>query len=817
MTDNSDRPTEHDREELATQAEDYSASIDKGPATVPGRIIDKYRMVRKLGEGGMGEVWEADQLEPVRRTVAFKVIKRGMDSEQVVVRFEAERQALAMMVHPCIARVYDAGTTPRGRPYFIMEHVPGAPLTEYCDSNGLDTQQRLELFIQVCEGVQHAHQKAIIHRDLKPTNVLIMEEDGKPVPKIIDFGIAKAMTERLTDKEMYTEAGQLIGTPEYMSPEQTDFSSEGIDTRSDVYSLGVMLYELLAGCLPFDSSELRSGGIEGLRKKIREVDPPKPSTRVTTMEGDATAFTAKHHTLPSAVTRELKGDLDWITMKALEKDRARRYATAMELAADIRRHLDFEPVLAGPPGTIYRSRKFIRRHRIGVASAATLLVLLVAFAITMTVQADRIAKERDRANNEAETSRQVSDFMVGLFEVSDPGESLGNTITAREILDEGASRIRRELAEQPLVMGRMMNTMGKVYRSLGLYDQAEPLLEQALVTLRENLGDHDLQVASVLENLGTLRLRSGRLEEARPLFEETLEIREALLGTEHREVASVVNNLGNLSYSTGDYPAAMTQYQRARRIFETVAGPNDPDVARSLNNLAIVYWRTGDDDQALVLYQQALEILDDAYGDNHPDVAGTLNSLATLYRVRGEHDAARLLYERCLRIRKKVFGPDHPRVAETLNNLGNLLLVTEDFNGALVLHQRALVIRRAALGPDHADVGQSLLNLGIVLKSRGDLAGARDYYEQALLVLEQALGHDHRRVAIGYYNLAGLAAMQGDRQEALELVHQAIERGFVNKAILDDPDFRSLEGDPRFEEMVDQVRQLLASHQRPTT
>ncbi|MBD3869283.1 MAG: serine/threonine protein kinase [Acidobacteria bacterium] len=809
MADNSDRPTEFEGEDQPTEAEGYAPSDDNGVSTAPGRVIDNYRLIRKVGEGGMGEVWEAEQFEPVRRTVAFKVIKRGMDSEQVVTRFAAEQQALAMMVHPSIARAYDAGTTPGGRPYFVMEHVPGVPLTTYCDRKGMDTPDRLELFIQICEGVQHAHQKAIIHRDLKPSNVLIMEEEGKPLPKIIDFGVAKAMDQRLTDKTMYTEMGQLIGTPEYMSPEQTDFSSEGIDTRSDVYALGVMLYELLVGTLPFESEELRAAGFDGIRKKIREVDPPKPSTRVTSLGMDTGTFTSRHHVPRSTLTRELKGDLDWIVMKALEKDRTRRYGTALELAADIRRHLNFEPVLAGPPSKLYRTRKFVRRHRIGVTSAATLVLLLVAFAITMAVQADRIARERDRANQEAETSKQVSDFMVGLFEVSDPSESLGNTITAREILDEGATRIQQELADQPIVMGRMMNTMGKVYRSLGLYDDAGPLLEQSLATLRANLGDRNLQVASVLENLGTLRLKAGKLKEAEPLFQETLSIREELLGQEHRDVASAVNNLGNLAYKSGNYEAAKTQYQRARDLFEAVGGPDHPDVARSLNNLAIVNWRTKDVDQALVLYQQALQIQEKAYGTDHPDVAGTLNSLAALYRVRKEYVQARALYERCLLIRRKVLGPAHPRVAETLNNLGNLLMATEDFSEAKAMHEQALVIRRAALGSNHADVGQSLNNLGIVLKSMGDYTGAREYYEQALKIQENALGPTHRRVALGYYNLAGVVALQGERQEALDLVRQAVERGFVNKAIYDDSDFRSLRGDPGFEAEVDKVRQRL--------
>jgi non-specific serine/threonine protein kinase/serine/threonine-protein kinase len=354
-----------------------------------------------------------------------------MDSKQVVARFETERQALAMMDHPCIARVFDAGTTPRGRPYFVMEYVPGIPISEHCDKHRLPTRERLELFMQVCEGVQHAHQKAIIHRDLKPSNVLIATQDEKAVPKIIDFGVAKATAQRLTERTMHTELGQLIGTPEYMSPEQAEMTGQNIDTRTDVYSLGVLLYVLLVGALPFDSRMLRRGGFDEIRRQIREAEPERPSQRLTRL-GEASTISAKNRGAEIVELKsQLKGDLDWITMKALEKDRTRRYGSPNELAADIRRHLDDEPVVARPPSAAYKMGKFVRRHRFGVAAAIVLLGLLVSFAVSMAIQANRIANERDRANQEAETASKVSEFLEGLFEVSDPSEALGNTITAR--------------------------------------------------------------------------------------------------------------------------------------------------------------------------------------------------------------------------------------------------------------------------------------------------------------------------------------------------------------------------------------------------
>src|SRR5271154_4431781 len=378
-----------------------------GPGGAAAGQIGPYRLLQLLGEGGMGEVWLAEQKSPIRRTGALKLIKAGMDTKAVVARFESERQALALMDHPNIARVFDAGATSEGRPYFVMEYVPGLPLNEYCDKHRLTVKERLELFMQVCDGVQHAHQKAIIHRDLKPSNVLVVEQDNKPVPKIIDFGLAKATAQRLTDKTMFTELGVMMGTPEYMSPEQADQREQNIDTRTDVYSLGVILYQLLVGALPFDVKTLRAAGMEALLRAIREQEPPKPSTRIRSL-GPASAETAERRKEePRSFARHVQGELDWITMKALEKDRTRRYGSPAELAADIGHYLRHEPVLAHPPSAGYRASKLMRRHRFGVAAASSAVVLLIAFAAAMAIQARRIAIERDRANRQAEAAQRV--------------------------------------------------------------------------------------------------------------------------------------------------------------------------------------------------------------------------------------------------------------------------------------------------------------------------------------------------------------------------------------------------------------------------
>jgi len=362
---------------------------------VPGSI-GPFKILEVLGKGGMGVVYLAEQTTPIRRRVAIKLIKLGMDTKAVLARFEAERQALALMDHPNIAKVFEAGATESGRPYFVMEHVRGIPITAHCDRHRLSTEERLDLFGQVCQAVQHAHQKGVIHRDLKPSNVLVSVNDGQAVPKIIDFGVAKATQQHLTEKTLFTEQGQLIGTPEYMSPEQAEMTAQDVDTRTDIYSLGVLLYELLAGALPFDPKTLRRAGFAEIQRIIREEDPPKPSTRLTSLGVESGAVAKKHHADVATLARQLRGDLDWITMKALEKDRTRRYATAAEFADDILRHLHHEPVRAFPPSATYRLRKFVRRNRPGVAVAACLVVLVAGGAVFAGYVKQRDAAERQR-------------------------------------------------------------------------------------------------------------------------------------------------------------------------------------------------------------------------------------------------------------------------------------------------------------------------------------------------------------------------------------------------------------------------------------
>ena len=402
------------------------------PVEGPGSVIGRYKLLEEIGDGGMGVVYLAEQEQPVRRKVALKIIKLGMDTKEVIARFEAERQALAIMDHANIAKVFDAGATELGRPFFVMEHIPGISITDYCDQQRLNAEERLRLFIQVCHAIHHAHQKGIIHRDVKPSNVMVMVQDGKPVPKVIDFGVAKATNQRLTEKTVFTEQGVLIGTPVYMSPEQADMTGLNVDTTTDVYSLGALLYELLAGAPPFDPKSLREGGFEAIYWMIRDVEPPKPSTRFSGLGDEGTTVAEKRRTEPATLEREIRGELDWITMRAMEKDRSRRYQSASEFAADIERYLQDEPVEAGPPSRTYRMRKFVRRHKAGVSLVTAAIVILVAFAATMTIQADRIARERDRAQLEARRGRVEAELNQAFFWVvlksTGPPEDIVNRV-----------------------------------------------------------------------------------------------------------------------------------------------------------------------------------------------------------------------------------------------------------------------------------------------------------------------------------------------------------------------------------------------------
>jgi len=696
------------------------------------RTIGPYLLLQKIGEGGMGEVWVAEQEKPIQRRVALKLIKAGMDTRQVIARFESERQALAMMDHPAIAKVFDAGETEDGRPYFVMEYVQGIPIAAYCDQNRLTTQERLDLFRHVCEGVQHAHQKAIIHRDLKPSNILVAIQGESAVPKIIDFGVAKATAQSLTERTMYTELGMMVGTPEYMSPEQAEMSGQNVDTRTDVYSLGAILYELLVGALPFDPKELRRAGYDEIRRKIREEDPPRPSTRLSTMGDSSTVQAHNRRTERPALIRQIRGDLDWITMKALEKDRTRRYGSPSEFAADIERFLLHQPVVACPPSTLYKAKKFVRRHRFGVGVASTIAILLAAFTVTTAVQARRIARERDRANRQAETSRQVSDFLVGLFQVTDPEAGRGGDISAREILDSGSQQIATELREQPAVRATMLNTMGKVYRNLGLYDKALDLVQESLDLRQKIFPEESEEVVESLSTLGVVKMDKGDYAAAETLMKRALEIQRRVLGPEHVEVAASLNNLGSLSFSTGDWKGAEQFIREALAQHRKLLGSENLPLATTLNNLALVLSR------------------------------------------QEKYEESEALYRESLKIRRKLLSGDHPRIAESVNNIAMIYLRQKKYEQAEPMFQEALAINRKAVGEFHPLVASNLNNLALVYLNQGQAAKAEDYFRQALALDRKTYGENHPQVALSLQSLGAALLREKKYKEAEESMRQAI-------------------------------------------
>jgi serine/threonine protein kinase len=731
--------------------------------------IGPYRLIQMLGEGGMGEVWRAEQTEPFHRIVALKLIKAGMDTKAVVARFDSERQALALMEHPNIAKVFDAGATSTGRPYFVMEYVPGIPITAYCDKHCLAIRERLGLFMQVCEGVQHAHQKAIIHRDLKPSNVLVEELDQRPVPKIIDFGLAKATGQRLTEMTMFTEVGAMVGTPAYMSPEQADSNERNIDTRTDVYSLGVILYELLVGALPFGAQDLREAGMEAMLQKIRQQEATRPSTKIKFWGDSSKDAAAKRREDPFSLERHLRGELDWITMKALEKERARRYGSPSELAADIQRHVQDQPVLAGPPSATYRVRKFIRRHRFGVGVALAGVVLLLAFATTMALQARRIARERDRAN-------RITDFMVGMFKVSDPNEARGNSVTAREILNQASKEIATGLSKDPEVQSDLTQTMARTYVNLGLFSLAHGLANTALENRRRMLGPENPKTLESMTLLGWILDREGRDSEAEKLTRHALGIEKRVLGSEDPLTLEAMDNLAVILEKTGRYQEEEALQHDLVAIRSRRLGPESLATLRSMSNLASAVSVQGRSVEAEQMYRKTLELEHRVLGPEHPQTIATTHNLANIVQAQGRYAEAEKLYRETLATEERVLGPDHPDTADTMVTLANVLGYGEGHTAeAEALYRKSLEIEQRAVGAEHPYTIRALEGLANSLSTEGHYADAEKLHRQILSVRQRTLAPEHADVLLSKYNLADVLFREGHSPEAEKLFREILE------------------------------------------
>jgi serine/threonine protein kinase len=753
------RGSDNAKDELATRT---GASGE----AVAGTVIGLYHLLQPIGQGGMGEVWLAEQKEPVRRRVAVKLIKAGMDTREVVARFESERQALALMDHPTIAKVFDAGSTPQGRPYFVMEYVTGIPITDYCDKHKMTPRERLELFIQVCQGVQHAHQKAIIHRDLKPSNILVGEVDGKPMPRIIDFGVAKATSQRLTAETLFTRVGAIVGTPGYISPEQADSTGVDIDTRTDVYSLGVVLYELLVGALPLD---FRNVAFQEVLRRLREEDAPSLSTRLRSL-GEQSSLMAKNRgTDPAKLVRQLQGDVDVITLKALEKDRSRRYSTPSELAGDIGRYLRNEPVMARPASAAYRARKYLRRHRISVAVAAAIAVLLVFFAVAQAFEVQRITRERDRAD-------RIATFMTDMFHVSDPSTARGNTITAREILDKASQKIDTGLANDPELQAQMMQVMGEVYEKLGLYSQAQSLLTRALDIRHRVLGPQNPETLDSMGLLGWILTEQGRYAEAEKLQRETLDIRRRVLGPEHPDTLASMNSLFSVLEDEGRHQEAEKLQRETLEVKRRVLGPEHPNTLGSMNNLALVLMSEGRFAEAEKLLRETVDLRRRVLGSEHPDTLSSKDNLSVVLEEEGRHQEAEKSLRETLEIERRVWGPEHPDTLKTMIDLGQVLNEEGRLAEAEKLNREVLEIERRVLGPEHPDTAATIYNLGCI------------------------------------------AAHKGKRDEAFSLLRAAVDHGLAPTYDLEiekDSELKSLHGDPRFDALVARAKERAAAAQKP--
>ena len=709
----------------ATEASPIRRGEAPGPESDPPshpRWVGPYRIVRHLASGGMGDVYLAEQEQPVRRRLAVKLVRTALVPGLGDARFRAEQQAMARLSHANVAKLFDAGTSEQGFPYFAMEFVDGEPLTRFADAQRLTVEQRVRLLVEVCRGVEHAHRRGILHRDLKPGNVLVEDLEGRPTPRIIDFGIAKALEDPLTDRTLTIERLP-VGTPAYMSPEA--LAAEGdLDTRTDVYSLGVLLFELLVGRRPG-----RSGDSSKRPARLLETgDPPRASTSFRDLPLDKQRREAEARgTTRRELAATLAGDLGWVTWTALAPDRDDRYGSVAALAADLEAWLEKRPVSVHPPSLAYGLRKLVQRNPALTLVSVLALVGTLTGLLGTTIGFVQARAEAERANQEARTANEVSDFLTELFEVADPYENQGETVTARELLDQGAERIRTELDAVPHTQARLMNVMGRAYVSLGLLDPAEDLVRSALEQAR-GLDGARLDEASILDDLGYLLYKRNANDDAAEVLEKALRMRRELLGSEHELTARTLARLGDVEEQRGRLEAAARYLDEALRIQQKTLGPDHLAVAETLSRQSLVTSRQGNFDQALALSRQSLEILEAALGPVHLEVADGLNMLGGAQMRSGDPAAAAISSRRSLEIREEVLGPEHPDVGQSLTNLA---ITSDDFDVAVPLLERALGIWETSLGPDHPRIARLLANTAYYYLEERRLSEAEPLLERA--------------------------------------------------------------------------------------
>lgn len=766
------------------------------PEERPGSCIGPYRLLDQIGEGGFGVVYRAEQREPVHRLVAVKLLKFGVDTRQVVARFEAERQALALMGHPNIAQLIDGGRTDSGRPYFVMELVEGVPITRFCDENRLSIDARLELFITACRAIQHAHQKGVIHRDIKPSNVLVMLRDGTPSVKVIDFGVAKAVEQKLTEKTLVTMQGLMIGTPAYMSPEQAGLGRLDVDTRGDIYSLGVLLYELLTGTTPLDATRLKTVGDAEMLRLVREVDPPRPSAQVAAPALGVTTIAAEDRSLTGSrlLARRLAGDLDCIAMKALEKDRSRRYATPDALADDVERHLRREAILAHPPSAAYRLSRLARRHRAALVAALLVAAALVsgsAVAFWQAIVATHAKRDALAAAAAAKTARQkaetheaeirtVLDFVEGrvfaaVRPVGEPG-GMGPEVTLRRALEAALVYVDKSFADRPLVEARLRGTLGNSFLELGKASIAAEQHERARALYTRWLGPRDENTLRSMNDLVRSYRALGGLRKALALCLETLEARKARLGTDHPDTLSTLSNLANLRHDLGQYPAALGIREQLLARRRAKLGTEHPDTIASMRDLANSYAVAGRFPEGMELEVKALALSKRVLGPDHPDTLIVRNNLAASYADMHRYEDAIALQTETLGLLRTKMGHDHPLALTAAHNVAKAHADLKQYEQAEKICRETLALQKMNPGPTHPDTIQTIYSLANHLGRLERYAEALAYHEEGWKLRRAVLGPNHRQTLYSMWGVASNLFKLDRGRDAVLIADECLRR-----------------------------------------
>jgi serine/threonine protein kinase/tetratricopeptide (TPR) repeat protein len=734
-----------------------------------GESVAGYCLLRELGRGGMSVVWLAERTDGiVKRAVALKLPLIALISTTQVERFARERDVLAALTHPNIARLYDAGVTQSGQPYMVLEFVDGMPITAYCGRHQLSVRARLHLYLQVLAAVEHAHQHLVVHRDLKPSNILV---DAQGQVKLLDFGIAKLITDpdQASTASDLTQVGGFVLTPRYAAPEQ--LLGEPISTVTDVYVLGLVLHELLTGTLPHTNSALEQPSVA----RILDLRLNDETTLPSRAPMDATVAVARGATSVERLRATLSGDLDTIVSKALRRQRADRYSSVERYADDIRRFLADQPIAARPPSLLHATRLFLRRNR-GVSIAVSILVVVaVLSALLVDQQRDLASEARIRAEVEAETAKQTTGFMVSLFNMTDPSEARGNSITAREIMDKGAARIDKELTAQPAIQATLMETIGAVYTSLGLYDQAVPLLRSALGRRRALYGGKHVDVARSMDRLCEALKLKAEYEAAQRMCREALTLRRELLGNEHADTARSGYELADLLGRKGEFAEAEPLFREALTLRKKLFEARSPEVAQSLEGLALNLYDQGNFRDSEALLREAVTMRRGLYDGPHPQLAEALNNLGFVIDETGKDKEAEQLYREALEMKRVLLGKDHPEIAIGLNNIAGALYEQHEYDAAEVYYQSALEMQRKLLPADHPDVAMTLNNLAFVTHDRGNLKAAIELSKTSLEMYRRAHGADHPSVARGMHNLALWTIESGDLASAERLLRKTLE------------------------------------------